>query len=60
MWQNSKGVDLVVIGTRGLDKPKRFFLGSVSSGVVTAENWSVFRVKFPVAIVVATLDPIRE
>ncbi|HVB12522.1 MAG TPA: MFS transporter, partial [Nitrososphaerales archaeon] len=30
----SEGVDLIVIGTRGLDRPKRLFLGSVSSGVV--------------------------
>jgi nucleotide-binding universal stress UspA family protein len=41
----SAGVDLVVIGTRGLDRPKRFVLGSVSSGVVANSGVQVLVVK---------------
>jgi EmrB/QacA subfamily drug resistance transporter len=42
---NSEKVDLIVIGTRGLDKPKRFVLGSVSSAVVSDADSEVLVVK---------------
>ncbi|MHB2036861.1 MAG: universal stress protein [Nitrososphaerales archaeon] len=41
----SEGVDLIVIGTRGLDRPKRLFLGSVSSGVVANSDIQVLVVR---------------
>ena len=40
-----EGVDLIVIGTRGLDASGRLFLGSVSSGVVARAEMSVVVVK---------------
>jgi EmrB/QacA subfamily drug resistance transporter len=40
-----EGADIIVIGTRGLDRPKRFFLGSVSSGVVADSGVQVLVVK---------------
>lgn len=39
------GADLIVIGTRGLDRPKRFLLGSVSSGVVAESGVQVLVVR---------------
>ena len=41
----NEGVDLIVIGTRGLDKPKRLILGSVSSGVVADSDIQVLVVR---------------
>jgi nucleotide-binding universal stress UspA family protein len=41
----NEGVDLIVIGTRGLDRPKRLLLGSVSSGVVANSSSQVLVVK---------------
>ncbi len=41
----SEGSDLIVIGSRGLDRPKRFILGSVSSGVVADSNIQVLVVR---------------
>jgi nucleotide-binding universal stress UspA family protein len=41
----SEGIDLIVIGTRGLDRPKRLLLGSVSSGVVANSSSQVLVVK---------------
>lgn len=41
----SDGADIIVIGTRGLDRPARFFLGSVSSGVVTSSEIQVLVVR---------------
>ena len=41
----SDGVDIIVIGTRGLDRPARFFLGSVSSGVVASSEIQVLVVR---------------
>jgi nucleotide-binding universal stress UspA family protein len=38
-------VDLIVIGSRGLDRPKRLLLGSVSSGVVADSSSQVLVVK---------------
>jgi EmrB/QacA subfamily drug resistance transporter len=38
-------VDLIVIGTRGLGRPKRILLGSVSSGVVANSDSQVLVVK---------------
>ena len=40
-----EGADLIVIGTRGLDRPKRLFLGSVSSGVVANSDIQVLVVR---------------
>jgi nucleotide-binding universal stress UspA family protein len=42
---NSEGVDLIVIGTRGLDRPKRLLLGSVPSGVVADADSQVLVVR---------------
>lgn len=42
---SEEGVDLIVIGTRGLDRPKRLLLGSVSSGVVADAESEVLVVK---------------
>lgn len=39
------GVDLIVIGTRGLDRPKRLLLGSVSSSVVADAESEVLVVR---------------
>jgi EmrB/QacA subfamily drug resistance transporter len=41
----AEGVDLIVIGTRGLGASGRLFLGSVSSGVVARADMSVVVVK---------------
>jgi nucleotide-binding universal stress UspA family protein len=41
----AEGVDLIVIGTRGLGASGRLFLGSVSSGVVARAEMSVVVVK---------------
>jgi EmrB/QacA subfamily drug resistance transporter len=41
----SEGVDLIVIGSRGLDRPKRVLVGSVSSGVVADSDVRVLVVK---------------
>ena len=41
----SENIDLIVIGTRGLDRPKRLLLGSVSSGVVANSSSQVLVVK---------------
>jgi nucleotide-binding universal stress UspA family protein len=41
----TEGADLIVIGTRGLGRPGRFFLGSVSSGVVAKAEMTVLVVK---------------
>ncbi|HZW56596.1 MAG TPA: universal stress protein [Nitrososphaerales archaeon] len=40
-----KGIDLIVIGTRGLGGFKRMVMGSVSSGVVTHASCNVMIVK---------------
>jgi EmrB/QacA subfamily drug resistance transporter len=42
---NSERADIIVIGSRGLDRPKRFILGSVSSGVVADSEIQVLVVK---------------
>ena len=42
---NSEAVDLIVIGTRGLDRPKRLLVGSVSGGVVADSDVQVLVVK---------------
>jgi EmrB/QacA subfamily drug resistance transporter len=42
---NKDRVDLIVIGTRGLDKPKRLLLGSVSSTVVADAESEVLVVR---------------
>jgi nucleotide-binding universal stress UspA family protein len=41
----TKSVDLIVIGTRGLGGFKRLLLGSVSSGVVTHAHCNVLVVR---------------
>ncbi|MDA4137349.1 MAG: MFS transporter [Thaumarchaeota archaeon] len=41
----SEQADIIVIGSRGLDRPKRLFLGSVSSGVVADSEIQVLVVK---------------
>jgi EmrB/QacA subfamily drug resistance transporter len=41
----SEGVDIIVIGTRGLDRPRRLFLGSVSAGVVASSEIQVLVVR---------------
>jgi nucleotide-binding universal stress UspA family protein len=41
----SEGADMIVIGTRGLDRPKRLILGSVSSGVVASSEIQVLVVR---------------
>ncbi|MDA4113877.1 MAG: MFS transporter, partial [Thaumarchaeota archaeon] len=41
----AEGVDMIVIGTRGLGAPGRVFLGSVSSGVVAKAGMTVVVVK---------------
>ena len=41
----TSGADLIVIGTRGLDQPRRLVLGSVSSGVVAESDMQVLVVK---------------
>jgi len=43
----SRGIDLVVVGTRGLDAVGRFFLGSVSDGILHYAGCSVLVVKTP-------------
>ena len=42
---NGEGADMIVIGTRGLDRPKRLILGSVSSGVVASSEIQVLVVR---------------
>jgi len=42
---NGEGVDIIVIGSRGLDRPKRLLLGSVSAGVVADANSQVLVVR---------------
>jgi nucleotide-binding universal stress UspA family protein len=41
------GIDLVVVGSRGLDALGRFFLGSVSDGILHYARCSVLVVKTP-------------
>lgn len=41
-----KGVDLIVVGTRGLGVFKRLLLGSVSKGVVSHAHCSVLVVRW--------------
>jgi nucleotide-binding universal stress UspA family protein len=40
-----EGADIIVIGSRGLDAPRRFILGSVSSGVVANSEVQVLVVR---------------
>jgi EmrB/QacA subfamily drug resistance transporter len=40
-----EAADILVIGTRGLDRPKRLLLGSVSSGVVASSDIQVLVVR---------------
>jgi EmrB/QacA subfamily drug resistance transporter len=42
---NGEKVDLIVVGTRGLSRPERLFLGSVSSGVVAEAEAQVLVVR---------------
>ena len=42
---NGEKVDLIVIGSRGLDRPKRILLGSVSTGVVANADSQVLVVR---------------
>ena len=42
---NGENVDIIVIGSRGLDRPKRILLGSVSAGVVANANMQVLVVR---------------
>jgi nucleotide-binding universal stress UspA family protein len=44
-----EGADMIVIGTRGLDRPKRLMLGSVSSGVVASSEIQVLVVRWVAA-----------
>jgi nucleotide-binding universal stress UspA family protein len=43
----SRGIDLIVVGSRGLDALGRFFLGSVSDGILHYATCSVLVVKTP-------------
>jgi nucleotide-binding universal stress UspA family protein len=41
----TEGIELIVIGTRGLNPSQRLFLGSVSSGVVSGADMAVLVLK---------------
>lgn len=44
-YASSKGIDLIVIGTKGRTRLKRFLMGSVASGVVQHAHCPVLLVR---------------